>query len=151
MKETIDISCPQCGSSNVQVNIGENSRLMFDCLDCKMQFFSSENLKTETSNSNEFSVNFTISVDSSNETSELDQQIIEFVQKGNYYKAVKFYQEQNKSTLKDAKRYVDDLTGYQEKKQNTDYDIFGFVYKPFVIVRMFIIAALICLFAYFFG
>jgi len=50
----------------------------------------------------------------------------------------------------DAKTYVDELTGYQENKQTKEYDIFGFVDKPFFILRMYIIAALICLFAYFF-
>jgi hypothetical protein len=151
MQETINIKCPQCKSSNIQVNIEKDGRLVFDCLDCKNHFFSSENLKMKTSNTNEFKVNFSISVDSSNETSELDQRIIELVQKGNYYKAVKFYQEQKKSSLVDAKTYVDELTGYQENKQTTDYDIFGFVDKPFFILRMFIIAALICLFAYLLG
>lgn len=153
MSDSLKILCPKCHSSNVQLSFEQENklRLAFDCQQCSNRFFADENLKVKDNNLKNDNINFNVTVEfNPGNTSELDQKIIELVQKGNYLKAVKFYQDEKKTSLKDAKTYVDELTGYQENKQTTDYDIFGFVDKPFFILRMFIIAALICLFAYFF-
>lgn len=112
MQKTINIKCPQCDSSHVQVNIEKDGRLAFDCQQCSNRFFADEDLKVKDFNLKDDSIKFNVTVEfNSGNTSELDQKIFEFVQKGNYYKAVKFYQEQKKSSLKDAKTYVDELIG----------------------------------------
>ena len=112
MQETINIKCPQCDSSNIQVNIEKDGRLAFDCQQCSNRFFADEDLKVKGFNLKDESIKFNVTVEfNTGNTSELDQKIIELVQKGNYLKAVKFYQEHKKSSLKDAKTYVDELIG----------------------------------------
>jgi len=85
MQETINIKCPQCDSSNIQVNIEKDGRLVFDCQQCSNRFFADEDLKVKGFNLKDESIKFNVTVEfNTGNTSELDQKIIELVQKGNY-------------------------------------------------------------------
>ena len=149
MQKTINIKCPQCDSSNVQVNIEKDGRLAFDCQQCSNRFFADEDLKVKDFNLKNDNINFNVTVEfNSGNTSELDQKISELVQKGNYLKAVKFYQEEKKSSLKDAKTYVDELTGFQDKIQSSNDFVLDKTINFVSGCGIWIVAGLICLLAY---